>query len=279
MTKGRRVAKTPFAPMKKIVGLIAPVILLVHGVAAPEPSSAPSIPDPAELVALRSEYAAALAPFREKLAAAAKARAEKYGSELQALEIQITASGRVESLPAIRAERDAYTAGRGTNGFDEEDKRIPSVARDLRRNYERDILKLRADAAPAARPFAEKHAQKLADLERKFTSARNPDAVLAVQKERRIFQGATADPLNGGDELVLGEWAEPDGSVMKFQADGTFTSKSGRGNWVWTDRPQREFDAKPQTWRKPIAFKITVDGWGMTGKAAAGGIKTLTRRK
>ena len=245
MTKADASPKSLLAPMKRIVGLIAFVVLAFRCIAAPEPA-APPIPDPPELVALRSEYAAALAPFREKLAAAAKARAEKYGSELQALEIQITGTGRVESLPAIRAERDAYLAGRGSNGFDENDKRTPSVARDLRRNYERDILKLRADAAPAARPFAEKHAQKLADLERRFTSARNPDAVLAVQKERRDFQGATADPLNGGDELVVGEWAEPGGATMKFQPDGTYTSsQAGRGHWVWTDRARREFGAKP----------------------------------
>jgi hypothetical protein len=168
-----------------------------------------------------------LQPLETALQAKISERAKKYAADLGALEPQVASTGQGVALQALRAERTAYAEGRGTAGFEPEEKRIPPAARELRRVYDRDIAKLRADALPAAKPLAASFLQKLNDLERKFIASRSPDGVLATQAAKRDMQDAINDPLYGGDKIVVGEW-----KGLKFGADGSLkTNGVANGKW------------------------------------------------
>jgi|GEM_PF-3033414 len=248
--------------------------------AKPAASPAAEVPDPPELVGQRTEYEQSLQPLTDKLAAALKARGAKYAADLQTVEGSVTASGNVDLLATIRSEKEAYAAGRGTCGYGENDKRIPPAARELRQAYERDTTKLRTDAIAGARPLVEKYEQKLGDLERKYIGARNPDGVLAVQKERRELQDSAADPFYGGDKAIVGEWEAADGNKIVFRQDKTFSNKSFSGQWSWVDRGKRKVFAKAKhKWEKDFTYTILADGWGVTGKEPGGEQRSFSRVK
>jgi hypothetical protein len=256
-----------------------PALLASLSAFAAPPTTTP-VADPPELQKLSDEYKETITPLQEKLEAAIKVRAQKYGSDLKALEAQVTGAGQTQSLEAIRIERDAYLAGRGAMGFSETDK-IPSTIRDLRRNYDRDVTKMRTDAAPSARPFLEKYTKSLEDLERKFVSGRNADGVLATQQERRRIQTAAVDPLYGGDKALIGTWVGPEGGKLILREDGSVkTSGVSHGKWEWQDRAKRRFHVNmAQSWAKDVDLALTPDGWGIYGKDTAGKAWGLSRQE
>jgi hypothetical protein len=257
---------------------LSALVVSLSALAAP-PTTTP-VADPPELQKLRDEYKEAIAPMQEKLEAAIKVRAQKYGSDLKALEAQVTGAGQTQSLEAIRVERDAYLAGRGAMGFSETDK-IPSAIRDLRRNYDRDVTKLRSDAAPSARPFIERYAKGLEELERKFVSGRNADGVLATQQERRRIQTVAVDPLYGGDKALIGTWNGLDGGKLILREDGSLKTKGvANGRWEWQDRAKRRFRVDfAQSWAKDVDLALTPDGWGLYGKDTAGKAWGLSKQE
>lgn len=192
-------------------------------------------PKPPELQALQDAYTANLAPLESALAEKIKERARKYAADLAALEPQIAGKGGGEALEVLRAEQKTYESGKGTAGFVSQEKRPPVAALELRRLYDRDVAKLRADALPAARPIAAAFLQKLTDLERKFISGRNPDGVLATQALKREAQDTLGDPLYGGDKAIIGNWGS-----FKFREDGTTTTTGvSKGKWFWLNRSKR----------------------------------------
>ncbi len=241
------------------------------------------VPEPPELLAARQEYQAAVALLQEKLAAAFKTRGQKYVADLQALETQLAGAGQADALALVRQEREAYAGGQGDFGFAEGDKKVPPAVKELRRSYEADLAKLHAAAVPAAKPVADKYAQKLGDLERTFVAARNADGILALQKERKDFQGVATNPLYGGDESILGKWHAPDGhGTWTFEADGKVrTNFRAEGNWKWLDRAKRTLFIdyyRPGT-IKDVTFTVNLDGWGLVGKSVDGAPVYLNRAK
>jgi hypothetical protein len=255
----------------KVASLTFAAGVLIVRAADPVPA-----PKPPELQALLDAYTESLAPLESALAEKIKDRARKYAADLAALEPQIAGKGGGEALEVVRAEQMAYAGGKGTAGFVSKDKKAPAAALELRRAYDRDVAKLRADALPAARPIAASFLQKLSDLERKLISARNPDGVLATQALKREMQDALSDPLFGGDKAVVGDWG-----WIKFREDGTTTTTGvSKGKWFWASRSKRTIQVDfQQSWAKDIVYTLTPDGMGMTGKNSAGDATTAERSK
>jgi hypothetical protein len=247
-------------------------------VAAP-PAAQPSAPEPPELGTARTAYETALAPFQSKLDEAIKTRVQRYVTDLQAIEQQATAGGKLDSLAALKAERDAYSAGKGTAGFLDSDKKVPTPARDLRRAYDRDIAKIRADIGAAARPAAANYLKQLTDLETKLVRDRKPESVLAVRNEKLAIQQAATDPLYGGDAAVLGSWLEPNGTKTDFHPDGSVKDGTGAsGKWSWANRGQRKFLLDWHNNRGDEPYELTPDGFGMVGRSKTGDKKPLSRK-
>jgi hypothetical protein len=247
-------------------------------IAAP-PAPSPTANDPAELTAARAAYESALAPFQTKLDEAIKARGQRYVSDLQAIEQQTTAAGKLDALAPLKAERDAYSAGRGTAGFDADNKKVPATARELRRAYDRDITKIRTDIAATARPAAANYIKQLTELESKLVRDRKPEDVLAVRNEKLAIQQSSTDPLYGGDAAILGSWLEPSGTKVDFHPDGSVKDGTGAsGKWSWESRGQRKFLLTWLNNRGKEPYELLPDGFGMIGRSKEGNNKPLSRK-
>ena len=242
------------------------------------PGEKVKVPEPIEIGSARDKYREALAPFRAKITDQIKTRVQSYIAALKDLELRETAAGHGDALEGIRKERNAYSAGGGTVGFDAANKKIPGAARDLRRAYDRDVAKFVSDAIPAARPAAEVYTTELGRLEQVFIKNRDSDGVLAIRSEKEAMKGALTNPLAGDDNAIIGNWVEGDGFVMKFHAGGRFTTNNpAQGKWEWTSRSKNQFKATFDRWRKGINFEITPDGFGLVGTEVGGGAKSLSR--
>jgi hypothetical protein len=259
------------------------VLLLICGLfptgqcAAPPISAA--VPDPSELLSLRGAYETRLAPSQQKLEEALKTRMQRYAADLQAAEQQVTESGKLDALPSLQGERNAYTAGHGSAGFPEDDRKVPTSAKELRRAYDHDAAKIRGDLGAAARPVVESYVRQLGDLESKFVSARNPEGVLAVRKEKQAIQEALNDPLYGGDTAVLGSWFEPSGTKVDFHPDGTVKDGTGAsGTWAWENRGQRKIVISWQNNRGKVPYALSPDGGGMFGRNKKGEHVAMSRK-
>ena len=235
---------------------------------------------PAELVAARGKYQAALSPIRAKVAAQIKSRSEGYVAQLKQLELREASAGHTDAADAIRREKEAYSNGGGTAGFDTENKKIPAAARDIRRTYDRDVLAFTAAAVPLARPLTDAYLAELAKLEFSFSQARNTDGLLAVSLEKNETKSTAANPLAGDDKSLIGNWAEADGFTMMFHADGLFTTaRPVKGTWEWTNRAKNQFKATFEQWKATYNFEMTPDGLGISGSAPGQKTKNLSRVK
>jgi hypothetical protein len=232
--------------------------------------------DPPELIVLRDAYEASLAPLRAKVEEAVKVRTAEYVAGLQKVEEQATASGRIEAVPLLRAEREAFASGTWTAGFPANNKAVPSAALELRRAFDRDCAKFRADIVPAARPLLTDYLRKLDELDKRLTAAKTVDGALAVREEKKSLQGSGADPLTGTNSLVVGTWLDEKGKEFEFSRTGTVPG----GKWVWTDRSKRElrinWNAGPKFY---LNLTVSPDGSNMAGVNATGGKRHYTRKK
>jgi len=237
---------------------------------AASPPAVPATPsDPPELLTLREAYEAKLPPLLEKLDAALKRRAERYVADLDKIAGEAAGAGKTDLLEPIKKERDAYASGLCSSGFDPENKKVPSGARELRRAYDQDIAKIRAEAAATARPAAVEYLRQLTDLENAMMKNKNADGLLAVRNEKKIVGQAQVDPLYGGDSVVVGHWVNPAGVKSSFRANGTVMDADGvSGNWTWEDRGRRKILINWNGNRKNYSYTLTADGGGMVGLAA-----------
>ena len=264
--------------MKLIATILAASLIL--SASFPALTAAPSAAEPEALGTLRTVYEAVLAPIRQKLDDAIKARAQAYVSSLDAVAQQTTSAGKLDALTPLKAERDAYSEGRGTSGFPADNKKIPAPARELRRAYDRDVAKLVGDAAASARPVALNYAKQLGELEAKLAGARNADGVLAVRNEKKAITDAAANPFYGGDAAIVGTWNEPDGGWITFASDGAVRDATGAtGKWDWDSRSKGKIILTWINARGKVPYTLTPDGGGLEGRDSKGVHKSLDRSK
>ena len=261
--------------MKSSVSLFALInSVLCASIYAAPPAPAPIV-DPPELIALRDAYSASIAPTRAKMEESIKVRSAQYAADLQKVEEQAVATNRIDAIPLLRAEREAFAAGNWTTGFPKDDKRVPSTARELRYAYDRDTAKIRGDIVPAARPLLNDYLRKLDELERQFTNAKAVDGVLAVRREKESLQGAGADPLGGSNSLIVGAWLDEKGKTVEFLPTG----KLDGGKWFWTDRARRalrvNWNVGPKFY---LNLVISPDGSEMSGVNASGEKRNFRRK-
>jgi len=261
--------------MKPQLFLAAFVSLVISRSIHAAPAAPP--PDPPELTALRESYNTAMEPLKAKVTDAIKKRSEQYAADLQKVEEQATAANKIEAVPLLRAEREAFASGGWTRGYSKDDK-VPVAAQELRRAYDREINKIRADIVPAARPLLNDYLKNLNELERKLIAAKSGDAALAVRRQREWLQAASADPLNGTNSLVIGKWVDSKGKEITFLPTGILEGEAGK--WSWTDRVARalrvQWHAGPRFY---IDLVISPDGTQMSGVNATGGKRDFTRKQ
>lgn len=233
--------------------------------------------EPAALSAARSEYESRLAPFRQKLDAAIQTRTEKYVADLKGLEDRLAASGQLDPLLVIRAEREAYEKGLHTSGFDPKNRKIPAAARPVRAAFDSDIVRIRTAALPDGRKLAAAYAQQLESLERKLTMQSDIPAAVAVREERARFQQNEMDPLNPASN-ILGEWSYAQGKdpskkekTYIFQRDGTwkYPNRAG-GKWKWTDRTKRKLSLDYTGGTRIDEYILSPDGMHLVGHDDSG---------
>ncbi len=262
--------------MKSSLVIPALCMFLVPSLLTAAPATPAPIVDPPELITLRDAYTAALAPLRTRMEEAIKIRSAQYAQDLQRVEEQAVTSKRIEAVPLIRAEREAFANGNWTIGYGKDDKKVPPAANELRRAYDRDTAKIRADIIPSARPLLNDYLRKLDGLEQTFISKRNVDSALAVRREKQGLQGAGTDPLGGTNSLIVGKWAEDKGGGLDFSPDGRVPG----GKWFWTDRSRRalriNWNAGPKFY---LELVISPDGTQMGGVNADGGRRNFTRKE
>jgi hypothetical protein len=256
------------------------VLILCHCFA--NAADAPAVPAPPDLAAAQTKYETALKPMQDSLTQAIKARMTKYVSDLDALERQSVSDQRVNGLEGLRAEHDAYAGGKGTAGFPESAKNIPSSARELRRAFDRDVIQLRSNAANAARPAYMAYGQLLDDCERKYVAARNADGLLAVRKEKQALKGESLDPLNHGAAAVAGDWIDSGGMKFSFHDDGNVSASQNAQNlhatWVWDDAGKRKLSVIWDANKGRIDYQILPDGLAMLGQNLKKEWKTLVKQ-
>jgi hypothetical protein len=243
--------------------------------------AAGAIADPADLIAARARYESALKPLQDKASNAIKARAAKYAIELHDAERQAVGDGKVDSLATAHAEFEAYASGSGTIGFAEGDSKVSAPVRELRRFYDRDIQKINMDFAVEAKPAFDSYMQALEELEKKFVAARDPDGLLAVQKEKKATQPTSLDPLNRGGRAIVGEWIDQSSAKFTFHEDGTVaTSVQTHGTWAWDDVAKRKMTLIWDGGNKgKIEYTVLPDGLAMVGRNQKNESKTLTKSK
>ncbi len=259
------------------LSLFVPAVIasLVSGLLSAAPPSPAPIGDPPELIALRDSYSSSLAPLRTKVEDTIKLRSAQYAADLQKLEDQAAATNRIDAIPLLRAERDAFAAGGWTIGFSKDDKKVPSAAHELRRAFDRDTAKTRAEIVPASRPLLNDYLRKLDELERSLLKAKTVDGVLAVRQEKQSLQGAGVDPLGGTNSLVVGAWLDEKGKAIEFFPTGQLDG----GKWSWTDRSRRALRVNWNAGSKFILdLVVSPDGSQMSGVNPSGGKRTFTRK-
>jgi hypothetical protein len=231
-----------------------------------QPAAEP-MPDPQELVTVRTAYEAKLAPLREKLDGQIKQRAERYAADLDKLVQQAAGSGKTEAIEALKGEQEAYTSGRYSSGLDPQNKKVPPAARELRRNYDQDVAKIRSELAAAAKPAAAEYVKQLTELEATMTRNKNAFGLLAVREEKKaIAQAATFDPLYGGDAVVAGQWLNASGGIVHLRVNNNVSDAGGaNGKWDWEDRGRRKVRIHWQGYRGIWIYTMTPDGGGMIG--------------
>jgi hypothetical protein len=219
-------------------------------------STAPA-DDPPDLLQARSEYAQRLAPLRTKLDDAVNARTAKYVTDLKAVEDRTAASGQLDAVLVVKAEREIYEKGGSTMGFDPKNPVVPQAARQARVAFDGDLQRLRAAAVPEAQKLAANYVERLAALERKLTTQKDIAGALSVRQERESVQKAGMNPLS--PITVVGQWSyshrgKKENRTYTFRGDGTWeNSIRDFGTWKWTDQAKREV-----TWnyKNPGATRI-----------------------
>jgi hypothetical protein len=238
--------------------------------AAPKPAPAPPTPtvaDPAELTALRTAYETKLAPLNEKLREAIKKRAERYATDLNNLMQQAAGSGKTDAIEPLKKEQEAYTTGKFSSGLDPQNRKVPPAARELRRNYDQDVAKIRADLAASAKPMAAEYVKQLTELEGTMMKNKDATGLLAVREEKKaVAQAATFDPLFGGNPVVSGRWLNAADGWVNLRPDSKVSDAGGAsGTWEWEDRGRRKVYIHWQGYRGTWSYTMTPDGGGMIG--------------
>ena len=265
----------------RLLPFVAPVLAVALAVSTTPAKGAAAPADPPELVTARTQYDNALKPMQQKVNMAIKVRAAKYAADVHEAERQAVGEGKLDSLKLMHAEYEIYAAGGGSIGFAENDPKVSPALLELRRIYERDVLKIRLDEAVAAKPTFDTYLQSLEDLEKKFVAARDPDGVLAVQKEIQVTRPTSIDPLKRGAAALLGDWIDQSGAKFTFHEDGTLsTSVDTHAKWTWEDASKGKLRVVWDGGNKGhIEYQVLPDGLAMVGHNHKGEPKSLVRTK
>ena len=166
----------------------------------------PSLPQPGKtvdgtvnaesplLTASRAQYEVKLKELQSKIADANQKRTTKYVGDLQVLEKQIAASGNLDALLPVKAEREAYQAGKTTVGFGSKETTVPQAARQLRVTYEGDLDKITKFATTEEQNIGLGYVRELEGLERQLTTAQQIDAAIAVRVEKKEMESLLNEP-------------------------------------------------------------------------------------
>ena len=234
---------------------------LLHGSVAGQQVSA--VVEPAELVQLRVAYQARLDPLRERLKQSIKARTLKYAADLEGIEKQAGAEGKLNAAISIKKEREAAQTGVPPPGFEAKDRELPASARQLRSAYDGEIARIRSNVAPEGRNLALSYIQQLQTLERKLTSGSDLAAAQTVRAERDSTQKHGLDPLNP-PPVVAGEWMRGSDRFTLLE-NGTWTRRDAKGTWAWVDLKTRALEMR---WERPgwvDSFILSADGQHLDG--------------
>lgn len=252
------------------MSLIAVLLLTVYlfpGAASGQQVSAGAASsgvEPAELVQLRVAYQARLDPLREKLKQSIKARTLRYAADLEAIEKQTGAAGKLDAVLSIKKEREIAQTGEPPPGFDAKEREVPSSARQLRSTYEGELARIRSNAAPDGRSLALAYVQQLQALERKLTSANDLPAAQMVKTERDNTQRHGLEPLTPSP-MVAGDWMRG-ADRFTIKEDGTWTRNDVKGTWVWVDAKARTLEMRWENNPKWVDFYIlSADGRRLDG--------------
>ena len=125
------------------------------------------------------------------------------------------------------------------------------------------------------------HLQSLEESEKKFVAARDPDGLLAVQKEIHLTRPTSIDPLKRGAAAVLGDWIDQSGAKYTFHEDGTLTrTVDSHAKWNWEDASKGTLRVVWDGGNKGhIDFQVLPDGLAMVGRNQKGEPRSLVRTK
>jgi hypothetical protein len=224
-----------------------------------------------ELNALRTEFESKLAPIRAKLKETIDPRTQRYVSDLSALETQLSKEGKADLVLVVRAERDAYSQGRETVGFDPKSKNVPPALLQLRLAYDRDVLNARVNLSSGARSLVAEQIKSLDALERQLSAQKNPGVIAAVRAERERVANGAADPLRKFQRNPVGVWKWSTAETRTFLKDGTWKSdKKREGTWTWANEDQGNFTLNEPKHSR-VEMTIESDGTRMSGRERGGG--------
>ncbi len=139
--------------------------------------------EPTELTATREQNEKQWKDLQARAMTASSKRSAQYATDLKTLGNQAAATGNLDAVLAIKAEREAYEGGAVTGGFDAKSA-APQAARQLRAAYDADQDKISKYVASEGRNINLAYIRQLEDLERKLTIAGNLDGALTVRAER-----------------------------------------------------------------------------------------------
>lgn len=165
----------------------------------PEPDAQTEAP---ELTATREKFEAQLAPYRASVEQKIKPRAERYVKDLEGLVPRLTASGKLDQLPALTAEMDTYAKGGASAGFDPKDKKIAEDLRRLRSQFQQDTGMYWREIAAKAVEIARGYDQALTTQLTRMAAEKRLDIAMQLQAEKEYLKRIGYNPLADPFELL-----------------------------------------------------------------------------
>ena len=179
-----------------------------------------------ELTASHDKFEAQLAPYRAPVEQKIKLRTERYVKDLEALVPTLTASGKLDQLAALTAERDTYAKGGTSAGFDPKDKKIAEDLRRLRSQFQQDTGMYWREIAAKAIEITHSYDQALTAQFARMAADKRLDVALQIQGEKEYLKRISYNPLADPFEMLtkaLGgtKWSwGSESRILHLSADG-----------------------------------------------------------
>lgn len=243
----------------------------------------------AELEGARQEHTNAQAKLNSDSAQAKTTLRDWYAGALATISKQATASGDLDTVLAITAEKE-----RTDRPLDASERQaLPPLLAKVRAQYDQALAEQARKDQVSSRALQQSYVAALEVLEKELTKSGNLDNAIAVREERKLtVAGMVAEvavsapavsrpPATGagtGQNLaapkttewaiqqIPGRWNFEKGGYAWFAADGT-----GRSNWdanfkvTWKIIDSSTFEVVLLRWDpKPIRGKLSPDGQTIT---------------